>query len=490
MKSKLALFLCYVSALAISQAYCIFDQTSTCDRFSFDYGGSTSSVSCHSRPDETSCDDGIDCCKWVLPFSNNENETSCAGYIVDYNMRHIPGIPPQPRTCPSSFETPDLYRDLSCCTNAGAAQFNSYGAYAPYGAMFDFSWINDIQVKTESLAVCATYVQIMNMMLCDPNQGEYIVESEVNFPSLNSKKMNVCLSTCQKVYEVCAGLYKPSRDTYYGFEPRYDFTDAESMCYSSWNGPSNYDLAPNEGEKCSTSEYYDYVELQWVSRTTFLCEQNVTLNVLPASSDCLSMVEPPEELLEYQKIHVRNSNNYDEDGNQVYIDMKYPSGCESSSSNIWNIWKLVGIIAGSIVGCLCLSCGAFLCYRSKQKSYSDPSPESPQNHEYEEGPAESKPESVQGYVIGTKTEIVPTAPPLSLRDLKLIKCPPPYAPQGSKDGSKDDVIYIPQEAVPVPELSFIQKLDIREIDDQRAMGSITEAQYLKQKKQILDSAYM
>ena len=484
MKSNLALFSCYVSALAIiSQAYCVFDQTSTC----VDYGSSTSSgASCHSRPDETSCDDEMDCCKWVLPFSNNENETSCAAYIVDYRMRHIPGIPPQPRTCSSSsfHESPDLYRDLSCCTEVGAAQF---GSHAPNDGMFDFSWINDIQVKTESLAVCSTYVQIMNMMLCDPNQGEYIVESELNFPSLNSKKMNVCLSTCQKVYEVCAGLYKPGR--YYGWEqkpiePRYDFTDAESMCYSSWNGPSNDDLAADREEKCFTSEYYDYNELQWVSTASFLCEQNITLNVLPASSECLSMVEPPEELLEYDKISVRNYNNYDN-----YIDMKYPSGCESSSSNIW---KLVGIIAGSIVGCLCLSCGAFLCYcsRSKQKSYSDPSPESPQNHENEEGPAESKPTPVQGYDLGTKTEIVPTAPPLSLRDLELIKCPPPYAPQGSKDESKDDVMYIPQEAVPVPELSFIQKLDIREIDDQRAMGSITEAQYLKQKKKILNSAYM
>ena len=38
---------------------------------------------------------------------------------------------------------------------------------------------------------------------------------------------------------------------------------------------------------------------------------------------------------------------------------------------------------------------------------------------------------------------------------------------------------------PEPELSFVQKLDLRELEDQRSMGAISEAEYKQKKDKIL-----
>jgi hypothetical protein len=41
---------------------------------------------------------------------------------------------------------------------------------------------------------------------------------------------------------------------------------------------------------------------------------------------------------------------------------------------------------------------------------------------------------------------------------------------------------------PEPELTFIQKLELRELEDQKSMGGINADEYVKRKSKILDGA--
>jgi len=123
-------------------------------------------------------------------------------------------------------------------------------------------------------------------------------------------------ASCEKLFDACAlqGDILPDF---------LQYTDPESLCYALW-----------EAEKSKCDRYYP-------GSNGLVCQ----LDLQVAKSNCLSMLEPSEQLIKYHQ------QKFSEEG------LEYPSACDTT--DIKQLWTLIGVIVGPIVGCLIISLSAF-----------------------------------------------------------------------------------------------------------------------------------
>ena len=310
---------------------------------------------------------------------------------------------------------------------------------------------------------------MMQLVICDPDQGLHVDQEE--------NALRVCLSTCEKWFDTC-GLPGLS------FPDWLNYDDAQSMCENLWQGPDSDNCNPG----------YFNVE------SNFACESQLRIIVVD-DDNCLSVEDPSDQLIAY------HAQTYSSSYTQEWVD--YPNGCddEDEGSGLKLSKKtltMIGIIAGSIVGCLLVSGGLFLIYYFCNKDNSANNAY-PSHESFKEDPYHETMEA--DIVVNTSVAPEPSAPPMSLRDVKPISVPVQlasvavptaikaynpvfqnqrYKPSFEINSPKVDEgtveVAIP---VPEPELTFVQKLDLRELEDQKQMGLINQDAYDKKKSEIL-----
>ena len=401
----------------------------------------------------------------------NTGGTACFGYITG-NYEYTPGLLPQPRQCdPNEGDysdgsyynhknSPAAYRDSSCCTNKGA-----YSIVKRNNNVFFNSWTIDPAWQ------CMAQSEMMRLMVCNPDQGLYVEETQTGFDMSNS--LRVCLSTCQKWFDTC-GLPGQS------FPGWLNYTDAKSMCERLWQGPGE--------EACNDDN--------------FACESQLGISVVDEGL-CLSAEDPSEELLLY----------YEDE----YAD--YPNGCGESGDSKKTL-IMIGIIIGSIVGCVCLAGGLCVFYYMCTKN-SDDVIKSPSIYHFEKEPTRALTEAEivmtsishgsaeralmeENIAVSRSIHPEPSAPPLSPIHVPVqtssFQLPvtnrfnPDFKNRGHKASFSISSPKVDENAVevaipePEPELNFIQKLDLRELEDQKSMGMINVDNYEKRKNKILYEA--
>jgi len=404
----------------------------------------------------------------LIPTYYNE-ETACYGYITGNNT-YTPGKLPEPRTCKSMDKwkddssysyfyskdySPAPYRDSSCCSNEGASDLRSGRSQT----VFFSGW------SGFATGSCVAQTEMMQMMICDPDQGLHVDQQE--------NALRVCLSTCEKWFEIC-GLPGLS------FPDWLNYDDAQSMCENLWRGSGSDDCYPE-----STDSNWD---------NNFACESQLRIIVVD-DDNCLSVEDPTDQLIAYY------TQLYSGSSVQEWLD--YPNGCDGEDGGS----GLIGIIAGSIVGCLVFAVGLFLvyyfCNKDNSVNNANPSHENIKEEPYDE---------TMEADIDVKSSVAPepSAPPMSLRDIKPIPVPVQlssvripiatkvynpvfqnqrYKPSFEVNSPKVDEAAV-EVAIPVPEpeLTFVQKLDLRELEDQKQMGFINQDAYEKKKSNILHGA--
>ena len=216
--------------------------------------------------------------------------------------------------------SPAVYRDLSCCTEVGINSINGYYA------MFDADSFSD----STSGGNCRAYNEMMELMICDPDQGSYVKPENVS--EEGEIVLRVCLSTCQKWFDAC-GLPGVNLSEY------FTYTDAQSMCEELWQGYG--------GDYCSPV-YFQRSE-------NFACKMKLSIQVVESS--CLSMQEPSEELIAYYEAMQNGS-----------LIAEYPNDCNSERKSLKDTWILIGILSGSVLDCCFLSGALFALTRLLYKS--------------------------------------------------------------------------------------------------------------------------
>lgn len=397
---------------------------------------------------------------------NDENDfDQCYGYITGRNT-YTPNMKPKPRQCTlenpdSNYYTtdyfPETYHDMSCCSSEGAystLQLSNGLFYAGY--------------ESNPTGQCVAMVEMMNIMVCDPNQGKY-VDKEKN-------SLRICKQTCDVWYDECNG-------SLYGGN---SYTDGTSLCHFMWAGEKS-----QEGIPCDDD--YD----------NFLCEADLTLDVVENNQDCLNVKMPSERLVKHYE------SLYDDYGEVEYVE--YPSACTEEKRDWKGILIKVGIGVGAIVACLCVSGGAYLLYyylcSSKNNGPDFSKPADPWSNQIQEVPvktAVTPSASNVGINADDYATIQPCAPPQpSAPAFEFSSAVPVPVTEPEIDLSQGvgpakvettSNIQRPSSSIqqeskpesePEPELSFIQRLDMRDLDFKKEMGSITEEEYQRQRHRII-----
>jgi len=362
--------------------------------------------------------------------------------------------------------SPAVYRDLSCCTEDGINSINGYYS------MFDADSFSD----STSGGNCRAYNEMMELMICDPDQGSYVEQGNVSEEGENI--LRVCLSTCQKWFDAC-GLPGENLSEY------FTYTDAQSMCEELWQGYG--------GDYCSPV-YFQRSE-------NFACKMKLSIQVVESS--CLSMQEPSEDLIAYYEA-MQNGG----------LIAEYPNDCNSEKKSPTETWILIGIIAGSVLGCCCLSGALFALTRfwcKRNSSSSSSSIDTAIVHPRSEDTFQQNPINLNG----DDSDITPdeSGGSRSLRDILPIPMPspgdiqedvvpvplpvqsssvdPPVVTRKIVDDVRVDDDVRVRASMPQPELllTFLQHMDLRELEDQIAMGHIDDDDdYEERKNEILFGA--
>ncbi len=415
---------------------------------------------------QTECT-SITCCQWGLnqcwsSIGRNEcidqsalNLTKCFAFIGATEDDHDDSLPiqfnfhddyPRPRKCYSkdsnyfgfSGMIPNLYQDLSCCSNMGEYQLaNSFSYYQD----FYTGWISDPK------GICVAFKHNLDQIVCSPDQGKYIVSSMNNKynKNQNSQSLRLCKSTCEKLFETC-GL--PGDN----FPEWLKYTDPITMCHELWNGVSS----TRSNHQCDVN---------------LACQAQLSLTVV--DDNCLSIEEPSEQLVKYFRAMYEDFNGTLED---------YPSQqCLTHSFDIKKILMIVGVVVGGLCSlCFMYIIFAYCCVakRNNNISYGVQGGKNPGTHQppetagfHDELPRVSEYQMTYNSQKGTIV-LAPTAPSMPIHNI-------------SNTGSTDSQSVIDSLPNASLELTFLQTLDLRDLDYQKEMGRITEETYQEKRKRII-----
>lgn len=423
----------------------------------------------------------ISCCDWDdgqcwskvgtdMCFNDENDFDQCYGYITGRNT-YTPNVKPKPRQCTlqnpdsiyyneySSNYFPETYHDMSCCSSEGA-----YSTIQNSNGLFRAGYESPYPTGQ-----CVAMVEMMNLMICNPNQGLY-VDKEKN-------SLRICKQTCDAWYDECNGFL-------YGGN---SYSDGTSLCHFMWSGKKSSEAMPS-------CEYED----------NFLCEAELTLDVVENNQDCLYVKMPSERLVKhYESMYQYNVSEF----------VEYPSACteEEKEKRDWKgILIKVGIGVGAVVGCLCASGGAYLLYyylcSSKNNGPDFSKPADPWSNQIQEVPVETAvtpSTSNIGINADDYAAIQPCAPPQPSAPVFEFNSAVPVPveepeidlSQGVGPAKVETTSNIQKptsfqqeskpEPEPEPELSFIQRLDMRDLDFKKEMGSITEEEYQRQRHKVI-----
>ena len=378
----------------------------------------------------------------------NNSGTKCYGYITGDGM-YTPDIGPYSICDSDAFGDhtylPNMaYGDLSCCSAEGASStiwggnnmfFTGY-TYSPRGQ-------------------CVAFVEMMNQLACHPDQGKFI--------NKDTNTLRICRSGCDAWFDSC-GLPGISLPVW------LPYTDGTSMCQSLWQGLP------------STGCYPAYTN--WSQN--FACEAQ--LELLVVEDDCLEAIEPSEELLAYYEFMYEDYG----DGSTEYIEYPYGPLCDATDDSTFNFsgtFIYVGIVVGAIAGCTVL---AFLFYyfccsrRDKNSAAINFHNETtPPVHE-----AAFQLEYPNSNAAGNMNNNTQQEPDVDLQSksdiLSLRNLVPIPVQHHNAEVIQAVLVPVPVPEEPVTELTFIQRLDLREIEEKKKAGFISEEEYNKKKKIILD----
>ena len=322
-----------------------------------------------------------------------------------------------------------MYKDSSCCSDDGV-----YFVETGQSGGFDFSYEN-----ADPGSWCSFYAHEMSGLVCDPNQGKYVTDNT----------LKICESSCQLLFGAC-GL--PGRN----FPSWAKYNDAISLCEQSWGGfSSSLDGMEDEGP-CNSRP------------NGFACKSGIyKVEVVPDEggegddANCLSFFDTSPTTQQFIDQH-------DPYYNEVTCD-DGPNG--------------TAFIIGSIVGCILagLICFGLLIIRSKRN----------QNLVVEEQPITEHVTTTKQEQAGVVVEDVSTLhSSISMQVDSSI-------PVVVADSVVPLVSSVKEASAPLEnnnasglenessELTFHQRMNLREIEGNLQLGVITQEEFDSMRKTIL-----
>ena len=384
----------------------------------------------------TECLDRSWCCDWdngqcwsrigrdyCEKKNSSDNFETCYAYLNDDDVIWD-AVDPLPRDCgnvPKALlgSVPREYFSDSCCSSVAAALSRHYHSQSYYysSARFDTSFFG-FTVG----GICGVMTEMMNMMICAPDQATYI---ERNVNNTGKDVFNVCLTSCKRYYDAC--------------DPKNFVVSAEEFCYSQWD-------------------------------TDFLPGRQLYLNVVNDTNDetaiCKSVLAPSDELVKYY-------DNYYNDK-----DEKYPSACSDEEDELMAI--ILGLAFLAVLG-LCVAFFIYRCCCMKKDNAIPSDSYNPDNPDMD---------TVSPFAAPTAAAVVVKPPPQPTTTVPAEPANPPMVFATAPTPSAAPVAPTPSAPVEPeeekePELSFVQKLDLRELDDRKRWGTISEEEYQQQRRKII-----
>lgn len=229
----------------------------------------------------------------------------CYAYITGQNTFEV-GLPPQPVECGTNrfdrnkWIAPSFFQQNSCCDSTGN-YFVGNGEVGGFEAGFEVSDPDE---------TCFAYAHAMKFLLCDPDQGKFVVRRD---GEEDSAQLRVCRSSCDALFQSCGS---PGEN----FFNEAEYHDGTSLCHALWGG---FGDSPCEGQP-----------------EGFVCSANLTISV--EDEDCLSLVEPTSDGISYLNRGI----------------MDHPSACDTFQ---WNVIFAEAALILAFFGCNCFAC-AFACF--------------------------------------------------------------------------------------------------------------------------------
>jgi len=324
-----------------------------------------------------------------------------------------------------------VYKDSSCCSDDGV-----YFVETGQSGGFDFSYEN-----ADNDPFCTFYANEMLGLVCDPNQGKYVTDNT----------LKICESSCQLLFDSCGlpGVNFPSWTTY---------TDAISLCKQSWGGfPS--------GGPCNSRP------------NGFACKSGIyKVEVVPDNGEegdayCLGFFDQSPTT-------------------QQFIDQYDPSYAEYTCDDGPNN---TAIIIGSIVGCIVLAgliCFRLLVIRSKrnQKLIVEEQPIT----EHVVAATTTKQEQ-SGVVVEDVSTLhsstsmqADSSIPIVVADSIVPKVEDEVKEAASAPHLENSNAASPENK---SELTFHQRMNLREIEGNLQLGVITQQEFDSMRKHILADSH-
>jgi len=374
---------------------------------------------------------------------SNNNNNMCHAYITGYEYDSVSTKSeyPKPLSCDSEFgvwRTHAVYKKSSCCSDDGI-----YFVETGQSGGFDFGYEN-----ADNNPWCTFYAQEMAGLVCDPNQGKYVTDNT----------LKICESSCQLLFDYCGlpGANFPSWASY---------TNAISLCEQSWGGFSSSIDGMEEGGPCSSRP------------DGFACKSGIyKVEVVPDNGEegdayCLGFFDQSPTT-------------------QQFIDQYDPSYAEYTCDDGPNN---TAIIIGSIVGCIVLAgliCFGLLVIRSKrnQKLIVEEQPIT----EHVVAATTTKQEQ-SGVVVEDVSTLhsstsmqADSSIPIVVADSIVPKVEDEVKEAASAPHLENSNAASPENK---SELTFHQRMNLREIEGNLQLGVITQQEFDSMRKHILADSH-
>lgn len=382
-----------------------------------------------------SCESAQDFCNTKSNPCENDPYPTCHGYITGYDTWMLESVKPQPLDCDSSYGAPVHYVDASCCSNEGL-----YFVTSSQIGGFEFQYAtNDFTAGS-----CGAHAYAMSSILCDPNQGRYIKNNTIT----------VCLSSCQQLFNAC-GL--PGDN----FVDWANYTDAESLCKAAWGG---FFFSDGDKRPCQLRPY------------GYPCGAQVYNVEVVSGDDCLAMITPSQELIKY------HSDPFAE----------RPSECFAAGRGGW-IMPVI-IASGVVGGIICLSIAVLFIWYCCNRNTSD------HPGSTNVAIAEKPVLNAASYAMTPAYIGEPEVPVVAQPVIKPIPVPIPTAPtleqltvkKAATEPKKGTSLFDQLQGGAAAnasstevELTFEQKLSLRELEGRKLMGAISDQEFERLRNKIL-----